>query len=152
MVIVGPCSIHDPEAALEYASLLAKAAELYCHELLVVMRVYVEKPRTNVGWKGLVYDPDHAQSTAPSSEDLNKGILLSRSIMLDVAKKGLPVATELLNPLLPQFFQDILSIGVVGARTTESQTHREMASDMPMPVGFKNGTDGELKVAINASK
>lgn len=150
MVIIGPCSIHDPVAALEYASRLAEAAKQHHNELFIVMRVYIEKPRTTVGWKGLIHDPDHAQTLGQSSPDLNKGLLASRQIMLNVAKKGLPVATELLHPLLAHFFDDIVSIGVIGARTTESQTHREMTSDMPMPMGFKNGTDGGLKVAIDA--
>lgn len=156
MVIVGPCSIHDTNAALEYASLLSKAAERYERELLIVMRVYIEKPRSTVGWKGLIHDPDHAQDLGganPSTiPDLLKGVSTARKIMLDVAKKGLPVATELLNPLLVYFFDDIVCLGVIGARTTESQTHREMASDMPMPIGIKNGTDGGLKVAIDAMK
>lgn len=111
------------------------------------MRVYIEKPRTTVGWKGLVHDPDLTQST---ESNLIKGILLSRHIMLSVAKTGLPIVTEILSPLLAPFIQDVLSIGVVGARTTESQTHRELSSDMSMPMGFKNGTDGTLKVAIDA--
>ncbi|KAG5954622.1 hypothetical protein E4U58_007532 [Claviceps cyperi] len=154
MVIVGPCSIHDVDEAIEYASLLSKAVELHRHELFIVMRVYVEKPRSTVGWKGLVHEPDYAAPTRPMSKtlqpDLNKGVLLSRKVMLDVAQRGLPVATELLNPLLAQYFDDITSLGVIGARTTESQTHRELASSMPMPVGFKNGTDGSLKVATDA--
>ncbi|KAG5968106.1 hypothetical protein E4U56_000519 [Claviceps arundinis] len=165
MVIVGPCSIHDVDEAIEYASLLSKAAELHRHELFIVMRVYVEKPRSTVGWKGLVHEPDYAaptrsisktlkpfvsSSNRSSQPELNKGVLLSRKVMLDVAQRGLPVATELLNPLLAQYFDDITSLGVIGARTTESQTHRELASSMPMPVGFKNGTDGSLKVATDA--
>lgn len=150
MVIIGPCSIHDPDAALEYASQLAEVAKKHHRELLVVMRVYVEKPRTTIGWKGLLHDPDHAHTLGTSEPDLNKGVLVSRQIMLNVAKMGLPVATELLNPLLVKFFEDIVSVGVIGARTTESQTHREMSSDMPMPMGFKNGTDGGLRVALDA--
>jgi len=154
MVIVGPCSIHDTVAALEYASLLAEAAERHRDELFIVMRVYVEKPRSTVGWKGLLHHPDHAQDLGNTQydtlPDLNRGVSVSRQIMLDVASKGLPVATELLNPLLVHYFEDIVSVGVIGARTTESQTHREMASCMPMPVGIKNGTDGGLKVAIDA--
>ncbi|KAG5977054.1 hypothetical protein E4U55_007074 [Claviceps digitariae] len=178
MVVVGPCSIHDVDAALHYASLLSNAAELFQRELLIVMRVYVEKPRSTVGWKGLVHDPDYAAggqskttrrrtgspSTSSSSSsspgrnsnrgkshpELNKGVLISRKVMLDVAQRGLPVATELLNPLLAQYFDDVASLGVIGARTTESQTHRELASSMPMPVGFKNGTDGSLRVATDA--
>ncbi|RDW60605.1 phospho-2-dehydro-3-deoxyheptonate aldolase-3 [Coleophoma cylindrospora] len=150
LVVIGPCSIHDPDAALDYASRLVEATKQHHRELLIVMRVYVEKPRSTVGWKGLIHDPDYAQTLGHSDPDLNKGVLISRQIMLDIAKKGLPVATELLNPLLVHFFQDIVSVGVVGARTTESQTHREMSSDMPMPMGFKNGMDGGLQVAIDA--
>lgn len=156
IVVVGPCSIHDTDAALDYASLLAAAAKKHHRELLIVMRVYIEKPRSTVGWKGLIHEPDHAQalelSQPGSKPNLNKGVFASRQIMLNVAQMGLPVATELLNPLLAYFFDDIVSLGVIGARTTESQTHREMASDMPMPMGFKNGTDGGLKVAIDAMK
>ncbi|KAG6025848.1 hypothetical protein E4U41_001439, partial [Claviceps citrina] len=168
IVIVGPCSIHDVDGAVHYASLLANAAELFRRELLIVMRVYVEKPRSTVGWKGLVHDPEYVTTTParspgePSSSssssscgrvgapELNKGVLLSRKVMLDVAQRGLPVATELLNPLLAQYFDDVTSVGVIGARTTESQTHRELASSMPMPVGFKNGTDGSLGAAVDA--
>ena len=157
MVVVGPCSIHDVDAALHYATLLTNAAELYRRELLIVMRVYIEKPRSTIGWKGLVHEPDHAQTLPKSTSvrgggqpQLNKGVLISRKVMLEVAQKSLPVATELLNPLLAHYFEDVASLGVIGARTTESQTHREMASSMPMPVGFKNGTDGSLNVAINA--
>lgn len=155
MVVVGPCSIHDTNAALEYASLLSKAAERFQRELIIVMRVYIEKPRSTVGWKGLIHDPDHAQDVGnlqSSTPDLSKGVFTARKIMLEVAQKGLPVATELLNPLLVYFLDDVVSLGVIGARTTESQTHREMASDMPMPMGIKNGTDGGLKVAIDAMK
>ncbi|KAG5989117.1 hypothetical protein E4U54_004432 [Claviceps lovelessii] len=164
MVVVGPCSIHDVDAASHYASLLSNAAELFRRELLIVMRVYVEKPRSTVGWKGLVHDPDHAVPSMSSGHgngngngngskrhpELNKGVLVSRRVMLDVARRGLPVATELLNPLLAHYFDDLASLGVIGARTTESQTHRELASSMPMPVGFKNGTDGGLRVATDA--
>lgn len=156
MVVVGPCSIHDTNAALEYASLLAQAAERHRRELVIVMRVYIEKPRSTVGWKGLIHDPDYAQDLGHSNKtttpDLTKGVSTARKVMLEVAKMGLPVATELLNPLLVYFLDDIVSLGVIGARTTESQTHREMASDMPMPMGIKNGTDGSLKVAIDAMK
>jgi 3-deoxy-7-phosphoheptulonate synthase len=156
MVVVGPCSIHDTNAALEYASLLAQAADKHQRELVIVMRVYIEKPRSTVGWKGLIHDPDYAQDlenpNQSSIPDLSKGVYTARNIMLEVAKKGLPVATELLNPLLVYYLDDIVSLGVIGARTTESQTHREMASDMPMPIGIKNGTDGGLKVAVDAMK
>lgn len=156
MVVVGPCSIHDPNAALDYATLLAKAAEKHSEDLMIIMRVYVEKPRSTVGWKGYVHEPEYATgmgfTAKPPKADLNKGILMSRQIMLDVAKMGLPVATELLNPCLSQFFDDVVSLGVIGARTTESQTHREMSSNMSMPIGFKNGTDGGIRVAIDAMK
>ncbi|KAG6157653.1 hypothetical protein E4U37_007077 [Claviceps purpurea] len=135
MVIVGPCSIHDVDEAIEYASLLSNAAELHRHELFIVMRVYVEKPRS---------------TTAAASLSSTRASSYRAKVMLDVAQRGLPVATELLNPLLAQYFDDITSLGVIGARTTESQTHRELASSMPMPVGFKNGTDGSLKVATDA--
>ncbi|KAI1312031.1 3-deoxy-7-phosphoheptulonate synthase [Xylaria venustula] len=157
LVVVGPCSIHDQKEALEYAMRLAEAAKRHQRELFIAMRVYVEKPRSTIGWKGLIHDPDHAQvSKHPSfpsdGRNLNKGIHASRKIMLDVAKLGLPVATELLNPLLANFLHDVVTLGVIGARTTESQTHREMASDMPMPIGFKNGTDGTFKSAVDAIK
>ncbi|KAI0971261.1 putative phospho-2-dehydro-3-deoxyheptonate aldolase [Xylaria arbuscula] len=157
LVVVGPCSIHDQNAALEYATRLAEAAKRHHRDLFIAMRVYVEKPRSTVGWKGLIHDPDYAQVSKHSSfpgdgHNLNKGIHASRKIMLDVAKLGLPVATELLNPLLATFLQDVVTLGVIGARTTESQTHREMASDMLMPIGFKNGTDGTLKSAVDAIK
>lgn len=155
LVIVGPCSIHDPKAALEYAERLSQASERYQSDLLIVMRVYVEKPRSTIGWKGLIHDPNYGQTLPPSShrpvkDDFDKGVHASRKIMLDVASLGLPIATELLSPLLVIFFQDVVSLGVVGARTTESQTHREMASEMPFPTGFKNSTDGSIKTASDA--
>ncbi|CAL5868907.1 uncharacterized protein PFLUO_LOCUS3134 [Penicillium psychrofluorescens] len=149
LVIVGPCSVHDPAAALEYARHLAAAAERYRGELLIAMRVYIEKPRTTVGWKGLVHHPDLAQGAA---SDLNRGLFASRQIMLQVAELGLPVVTEVLSPLVLPFVQDVLACGVIGARTTESQPHRELVSDVPMPMGFKNGTDGSLGVALDAMK
>ncbi|XXH00745.1 hypothetical protein Hte_007095 [Hypoxylon texense] len=147
LVIIGPCSVHDTTATLEYTRRLAEAAQKHRDQLLIVMRVYIEKPRTTVGWKGLVHDPDLTQST---ESNLIKGILLSRHIMLAVAKTGLPIVTEILSPLLAPFIQDVLSMGVIGARTTESQTHRELSSDLSIPMGFKNGTDGTLKAAIDA--
>ncbi|KAK9413326.1 putative Phospho-2-dehydro-3-deoxyheptonate aldolase [Seiridium unicorne] len=147
LVMVGPCSIHDVDAALDYSQRLAEAAHKHRNELLIVMRVYIEKPRTTVGWKGFVHDPDLTQST---ESNLVNGVPLSREIMLRIAGIGLPVVTELLSPLLEPFIKDLLSVGIIGARTTESQTHRELSSDMPMPVGFKNGTDGALKPAIDA--
>ncbi|KAK4143698.1 uncharacterized protein C8A04DRAFT_28691 [Dichotomopilus funicola] len=149
LVVIGPCSIHDTATAMDYATRLATAAEKHADELLVAMRVYIEKPRTTVGWKGLVHDPDLTQS---QDSDLQKGLQVSRDIMLRVAELGLPVVTEMLSPLVIPFLDDVLSLGVIGARTTESQTHRELASDVPFPVGFKNGTDGSLGVAIDAIK
>lgn len=149
LVIIGPCSIHDTAAAMDYARRLAAAAEKHKRELLVAMRVYIEKPRTTVGWKGLVHDPDLSQS---QDSDIAKGLRASRDIMVRVAELGLPVVTEMLSPLVIPFLDDVLALGVIGARTTESQTHRELASDVPFAVGFKNGTDGSLGVAIDAIK
>jgi len=147
LAIVGPCSIHDPEAALDYARrLLALRAEL-ADDLLVVMRVYFEKPRTTVGWKGLINDP-----LMDGSCDVGRGLRLGRQLLLDIAALGMPAATETLDPVAPQYMADLVSWTTIGARTTESQTHREMASGLSMPVGFKNGTDGGLEVAINAMK
>ncbi|HEU5076147.1 MAG TPA: 3-deoxy-7-phosphoheptulonate synthase [Polyangiaceae bacterium] len=145
LVIVGPCSVHDVDAALEYAGRLLRVSERLCDALLVVMRVYFEKPRTTVGWKGLINDP-HLDGT----EDIPAGLALARSLLLDVAELGMPAATEFLDPLAPQYTGDLVSWAAIGARTTESQTHREMASGLSMPVGFKNGTDGGLDVAMNA--
>ena len=145
IVIVGPCSIHDPGAAYEYADRLRPIAEAVQDKLLVVMRTYFEKPRTTVGWKGLINDP-HLDGTC----DIAMGIQLARTILLNINGKGLPCATELLDPVTPQYIADLLSWTAIGARTTESQTHREMASGLSMPVGFKNGTDGSLQVAVNA--
>lgn len=144
-VVVGPCSIHDVEAALEYAEKLRCAAEPLRDQLLVVMRTYFEKPRTTVGWKGLVNDPD-----LDGSCDMGRGVALARRLLLDVNAMGLPCGTELLDPIAPQYFGDAVSWAAVGARTTESQTHREMASGLSMPVGFKNGMDGGLDVALQA--
>lgn len=145
LVVVGPCSIHDPKAALEYAARLAALAERVEDRLLLVMRVYVEKPRTTVGWKGLAYDPH-----LDGSDDMAHGLALSRQLMRDIAALGLPVATELLQPLAAAYFDDLLAWAAIGARTTESQIHRELASGMQAAVGFKNGTDGGIDVAIAA--
>ncbi|HYJ09706.1 MAG TPA: 3-deoxy-7-phosphoheptulonate synthase [Polyangiaceae bacterium] len=145
IVIVGPCSIHDPEAALDYAVRLLKLRERVADSLLVVMRVYFEKPRTTVGWKGLINDP-HLDGTF----DIPTGIRVARRLLRELAEMGLPSATEMLDPIIPQYIADVVAWSAIGARTTESQTHREMASGLSMPVGFKNGTDGSLGVAINA--
>ena len=145
VVIVGPCSIHDPDAALEYATRLRRVAESTRDRLVVVMRTYFEKPRTTVGWKGLINDP-HLDGSC----DLPAGLQLARRILLEINGIGLPCAGELLDPIVPQYIADLLSWVAIGARTTESQTHREMASGLSMPVGFKNGTDGGLRVALNA--
>jgi 3-deoxy-7-phosphoheptulonate synthase len=145
LVIVGPCSIHDPDAALEYATRLTRLRERVSKELLVVMRVYFEKPRTTVGWKGLINDP-HLDGTF----DIPTGIRRARKLLRDIAELGMPAATELLDPIVPQYIADLVTWTAIGARTTESQTHREMASGLSMPVGFKNGTDGGLSVAVNA--
>jgi 3-deoxy-7-phosphoheptulonate synthase len=146
-VVVGPCSIHDVAAAMDYARRLKALADAVSDTLFLVMRVYFEKPRTTVGWKGLINDPD-----MDDSFHIEKGIGVSRSLLLDLAKLGLPTATEALDPIMPQYLGDLIAWYAVGARTTESQTHREMASGLSAPVGFKNGTDGSLTVAINALK
>jgi len=145
LVIVGPCSIHDPNAAYEYADKLKPVAETLRDRLLIVMRTYFEKPRTTVGWKGLINDP-HLDGTC----DIATGMELARTILLEINRRDLPCATELLDPISPQYIADLISWTAIGARTTESQTHREMASGVSMPVGFKNGTEGSLQVAINA--
>ena len=145
LVIIGPCSIHDPVAAMEYAGKLKAAREQYRHELEVVMRVYFEKPRTTVGWKGLINDPD-----LDDSYQINKGLRLARKVLLDINSLGVPAATEFLDLVTPQYVADLISWGAIGARTTESQVHRELASGLSCPVGFKNGTDGTLKIAIDA--
>ncbi len=147
LVIVGPCSIHDPQSAIEYASKLARLAEDVSSEMLLVMRAYVEKPRTTIGWKGLAYDP-HLDGT----DDMAAGLTLSRELMLEMIRLGLPVATELLQPMAANYFDDLLSWVAIGARTTESQIHREMVSGLNMPVGFKNGTDGGAAVAVDAMR
>lgn len=145
LIVVGPCSIHDPEAALAYCDLLLRAKEKHKDELLIVMRSYLEKPRTTVGWKGLINDPD-----IDGSFKINKGLRLSRQLFVDLTSKGMPIASEMLDTISPQFLADLLSVGAIGARTTESQLHRELASGLSFPVGFKNGTDGSLGVAIDA--
>jgi 3-deoxy-7-phosphoheptulonate synthase len=145
LAIVGPCSIHDPEAALDYARRLARVRADVGDRFEVVMRVYFEKPRTTIGWKGLINDPH-----LDGSYDIETGLRIARRLLLDVAALGLPAATEFLDPIVPQYLADLVSWAAVGARTTESQTHREMASGLSMPVGFKNGTDGSLEVALDA--
>jgi len=145
LVIVGPCSIHDAEAAFEYAARLKPVADALRDHLLIVMRTYFEKPRTTVGWKGLINDP-HLDGTC----DIATGMELARTILLRINQLGVPCATELLDPISPQYIADLISWTAIGARTTESQTHREMASGVSMPVGFKNGTEGSLQVAVNA--
>lgn len=147
LVIVGPCSIHDPKSALEYAANLARLADEVSDSLLLVMRAYVEKPRTTVGWKGLAYDPG-----LDGSDDMAAGLTLSRELMREMLQLGLPVATELLQPMAANYFDDLLSWVAIGARTTESQIHREMASGLGMPVGFKNGTDGGVGIACDAMR
>lgn len=145
LVIVGPCSIHDPEAGREYAEKLVEQAKALSKDLLIMMRVYFEKPRTTVGWKGLINDPHLDNSFA-----INEGLRLARQLLLDVTGLGLPVGTEFLDPITPQFMADLMCWGAIGARTTESQVHRELASGLSAPVGFKNGTDGNIQIAIDA--
>lgn len=145
LVVVGPCSIHDTKAAHEYADKLCNLAEEVKDTLFLVMRVYFEKPRTTTGWKGLINDPDMNDSF-----DIEKGLRIARKLLIDLNEKGLPCATEALDPNTPQYIQDLISWSAIGARTTESQTHREMSSGLSSPVGFKNGTDGSMTVAVNA--
>ena len=145
LAIIGPCSIHDPAAALEYAQKLLPLKKQYEQELLIVMRVYFEKPRTTVGWKGLINDP-HLDGTF----DINYGLRQARRLLLDLNNLGMPASTEFLDMITPQYYADLISWGAIGARTTESQVHRELASGLSCPVGFKNGTDGNLKIAIDA--
>lgn len=145
LVIVGPCSIHDTKAALEYASRLKKLSEELKDDLCIIMRAYLEKPRTTVGWKGLINDPD-----VDNSFDINRGLRISRQLYLDLTEAGLPIGSEMLDTISPQYFLDFLSFGAIGARTTESQLHRELASGLSFPIGFKNGTDGGLAVALDA--
>ncbi|PLX91092.1 MAG: 3-deoxy-7-phosphoheptulonate synthase [Desulfuromonas sp.] len=145
MVVIGPCSIHDPSAAMEYARRLAKLNEKVKDQLFIVMRVYFEKPRTTIGWKGLINDPD-----LNGTHQISKGLGIARQLFCSITDLKLPIASEMLDPITPQYLADIISWGAIGARTTESQTHREMASGLSFPVGFKNGTDGGLQVAIDA--
>jgi 3-deoxy-7-phosphoheptulonate synthase len=145
LVVVGPCSIHDADAALDYADRLREAAALHPGELLVAMRVYFEKPRTVVGWKGLINDPH-----LDGSFEINEGLRIGRKVMVGVVERGLPVATEFLDTTLGQYYADLVAWGAIGARTVESQVHRELASGLSMPVGFKNRTDGDVQVAVDA--
>lgn len=147
LVVVGPCSLHDPVAALEYAERLAALVHEVSDQLLLVMRTYVEKPRTTVGWKGLVYDPH-----LDGSGNMAEGLHLSRRLMLDILETGLPIASELLQPLAAGYFDDLLGWAAIGARTSESQIHRELVSGLDLPVGFKNGTDGSLGIACDAMR
>ena len=145
LVVIGPCSVHDPEAAIEYANKLKAANESLKDDLMIVMRVYFEKPRTTVGWKGLINDPDLDESFK-----INKGLGLARKLLLDINEMGLPAGTEFLDLISPQYVADLISWGAIGARTTESQGHRELASGLSCPVGFKNGTDGKMRIAVDA--
>ncbi len=147
LVVVGPCSIHDTEAAIDYANQLKTLREKYKNELLIVMRVYFEKPRTTVGWKGLISDPD-----LDKSFHVAKGLKLARNLLVEINEMGLPAGTEFLDMVTGQYISDLISWGAIGARTTESQVHRELASALSCPVGFKNGTDGNVKIAIDAIK
>lgn len=146
IVVVGPCSIHDVEAAREYAQRLANLKQELQNELLIVMRVYFEKPRTTIGWKGLINDP-----YLDGSFDMNKGLRLARELLLDISKMGLPAGVEFLDIITPQYIADLVSWGAIGARTTESQVHRQLVSGLSCPVGLKNGTDGNLKIAVDGA-
>ena len=143
-VVVGPCSIHDPESAIEYAERLTEERKKFNENLLLIMRVYFEKPRTTVGWKGLINDPDINESF-----NIAKGVEIARKLLIDIANLGLPAGTEFLDPISPQYVTDVISWGAIGARTAESQIHRELASGLSCPIGIKNGTDGGLKAAID---
>jgi 3-deoxy-7-phosphoheptulonate synthase len=145
LVVVGPCSVHDPAAALDYARRLAAVAAEHAQDLQIVMRVYFEKPRTTTGWKGLINDP-HLDGT----NDVNSGLRMARRLLLEVLALGLPVGCEFLDPIIPQYIADTVAWGAIGARTTESQTHRQLASGLSMPIGFKNRTDGDVGVAVDA--
>ena len=147
LVIIGPCSIHDPKSALEYARRLAREKAKHAADLLIVMRVYFEKPRTTVGWKGLINDP-----RLDGSFNINEGLRLARSVLLDINEQGVPAGVEYLDMITPQYIADLVSWGAIGARTTESQVHRELASGLSCPVGFKNGTDGNVRIAVDAIK
>lgn len=145
MVVVGPCSIHDPDMAIEYAKRLSALSRRVADQLLLVMRVYFEKPRTTVGWKGLINDPD-----MDGSHLISKGLGIARSLLCQITAQNIPVANEMLDPITPEYVADLISWGAIGARTTESQPHRELASGLSFPIGFKNGTDGNLQIAIDA--
>ncbi|EAS33369.3 3-deoxy-7-phosphoheptulonate synthase [Coccidioides immitis RS] len=145
LVVVGPCSIHDPDTALEYARRLKAISEKLKDDLCIIMRAYLEKPRTTVGWKGLINDPD-----IDGSFNINKGLRLSRKLYADLNGMGIPIASEMLDTISPQYLADLISLGAIGARTTESQLHRELASGLSFPIGYKNGTDGNLGIAIDA--
>jgi len=147
LVVIGPCSIHDPVAALDYARKLKEQADRLSKDLVIVMRVYFEKPRTTVGWKGLINDPNMDQSFR-----INDGLRLARKLLWEINELGLPAATEFLDMITPQYIADLITWGAIGARTTESQVHRELASGLSCPVGFKNGTDGNLRIAVDAIK
>ena len=147
IVVIGPCSIHDTRAAIEYAERLVEARRRYAGELEIIMRVYFEKPRTTVGWKGLINDPD-----LDGSVNINKGIRMARELLLEINSMGLPSGCEFLDMITPQYMADLVSWGAIGARTTESQVHRELASGLSCPVGFKNGTDGNIRIAVDAIK
>jgi 3-deoxy-7-phosphoheptulonate synthase len=147
LVIAGPCSVHDPVAALDYAGRLAALRDEYVNDLLVVMRVYFEKPRTVTGWKGLINDPG-----MDGGHDVHRGLRTARRLLLDIVALGLPVGCEWLDPITPQYIADTVTWGAIGARTTESQVHRQLASGLSMPVGFKNGTDGDVQVAVDACR
>jgi 3-deoxy-7-phosphoheptulonate synthase len=145
LVVVGPCSVHDVDAALDYAQRLSARAEELSDDLLIAMRVYFEKPRTTIGWKGLINDPH-----LDGSGDVNNGLLLARGLLREVLDLGLPIGCEFLDPITPQYISDLVAWGAIGARTTESQIHRQLASGLSMPVGFKNATDGTVKIAVDA--
>lgn len=145
IVVVGPCSIHDPEAALDYAKKLSKEIPRFEKELCIIMRVYFEKPRTTIGWKGLINDPK-----LDGSFEINYGLRVARQLLRDIAELNVPTGTEFLDTIIPQFISDLISWGAIGARTTESQIHRELASGLSMPIGFKNGTSGDVQIAIDA--
>ena len=147
LAIIGPCSIHDPKAGIEYAEKLKKLADEVSDTFFVVMRTYFEKPRTALGWKGLITDPDMDESC-----DIQKGLMIARRLLMDINEMGLPVGCEVLDPIVPQYIDELMSWSSIGARTTESQTHRSLASGLSVPVGFKNSTSGDLTAAINAAK
>jgi 3-deoxy-7-phosphoheptulonate synthase len=147
LIVTGPCSVHDPKAALDYAARLIELRERYADDLLIVMRVYFEKPRTVTGWKGLINDPGMDESF-----DVHRGLRAARRLLLDILRTGMPVGCEWLDPITPQYIADAVTWGAIGARTTESQVHRQLASGLSMPVGFKNGTDGDVQVAVDACR